>query len=62
VSGSPFSTAVPAQHARGAHWVHPQLVGEVTFTEWTTGRVLRHPRTSPLSTPGRDRRSVAKAP
>jgi bifunctional non-homologous end joining protein LigD len=40
---SPFGAAVPAQHARGAQWVHPRLVGEVTFTEWTSGRVLRHP-------------------
>jgi bifunctional non-homologous end joining protein LigD len=40
---SPFGTAVPAQHARGAHWVHPQLVGEVAFTEWTADKVLRHP-------------------
>jgi bifunctional non-homologous end joining protein LigD len=40
---TPFSTAVPAQQARGAHWVYPRLVGEVAFTEWTTGRMLRHP-------------------
>jgi bifunctional non-homologous end joining protein LigD len=40
---SPFGTAVPAQQARGVHWVHPRLVGEVAFTEWTTDRVLRHP-------------------
>lgn len=40
---SPFGTAVPAQHARGAHWVQPRLVGEVAFTEWTSDKVLRHP-------------------
>ena len=40
---SPFGTAVPAQHARGAQWVHPRLVGEVSFTEWTSDKVLRHP-------------------
>jgi bifunctional non-homologous end joining protein LigD len=34
---------VPAPHARGAHWVHPRLVGEVAFTEWTSDKVLRHP-------------------
>jgi bifunctional non-homologous end joining protein LigD len=33
----------PAQHARGAQWVHPQLVGEVAFIEWTSDQVLRHP-------------------
>jgi bifunctional non-homologous end joining protein LigD len=40
---SPFGTAVPAPHARGAHWVQPRLVGEVAFTEWTSEKVLRHP-------------------
>jgi ATP dependent DNA ligase C terminal region len=40
---SPFSTIVRAQHARGTHWVHPQLVGKAAFTECTTDRVLRHP-------------------
>ena len=40
---SPFGTDVPAQHARGAQWVHPRLVGEVAFTEWTTDKVLRQP-------------------
>jgi len=40
---SPFGTAVPAPHARGAQWVHPRLVGEVSFTEWTSDKVLRHP-------------------
>jgi bifunctional non-homologous end joining protein LigD len=33
---------VPAADAADAHWVKPELVGEVEFTEWTpTGR-LRH--------------------
>ena len=40
---SPFGIAVPAQHARGAQWVQPRLVGEVAFTEWTSDRILRHP-------------------
>jgi bifunctional non-homologous end joining protein LigD len=40
---SPFGTAVPAPHARGAQWVQPRLVGEVAFTEWTADQVLRHP-------------------
>ncbi len=29
--------------ARGAHWVKPELVGEVVFTEWTNEGTLRHP-------------------
>jgi bifunctional non-homologous end joining protein LigD len=40
---SPFGMTVPAQHARGVQWVHPQLVGEVAFIEWTSDQVLRHP-------------------
>ena len=28
----------------GVHWVEPQLVAEVAFTEWTSDGKLRHPR------------------
>jgi DNA ligase D-like protein (predicted ligase) len=28
----------------GVHWVRPELVGEVAFTEWTRAGQLRHPR------------------
>jgi bifunctional non-homologous end joining protein LigD len=34
---------VPAADARGAHWVTPKLVGEVTYSEMTSGGRLRHP-------------------
>ncbi|MCC8249952.1 non-homologous end-joining DNA ligase [Saccharothrix sp. NEAU-S10] len=39
---SPFVDAVPADHARRAHWVRPELVGEVEYRAWTTDRRLRH--------------------
>lgn len=39
---SPFLD-VPRPDARLAHWVAPQLVGEVAFTEWTGDGRLRHP-------------------
>jgi bifunctional non-homologous end joining protein LigD len=29
---------------RGAHWVEPELVGQIGFTEWTRDGRLRHPR------------------
>lgn len=29
---------------KGVHWVTPELVAEVGFTEWTDGGKLRHPR------------------
>jgi bifunctional non-homologous end joining protein LigD len=29
--------------ARGAHWVEPELVAEIAYTEWTSDGRLRHP-------------------
>ena len=40
---SPLGDGVPSADARGAHWVRPELVGEVRFTEWTRDGRLRHP-------------------
>ena len=40
---SPFSLDGPRPPARGAHWVKPELVAEVAFTEWTRDGLLRHP-------------------
>ena len=41
IDDSPFSgRGVP----RDAHWVRPEMVVEVGFTEWTTDGRLRHPR------------------
>jgi bifunctional non-homologous end joining protein LigD len=39
----PFATPLPRAELREAHWVEPQLVGEVVFTEWTGDGHLRHP-------------------
>lgn len=46
----PLATDTPpvADPPRGAagravHWVQPELVGEVAYTEWTTANSLRHP-------------------
>ena len=41
VRTSPFESRLPG--AAGAHWVRPELVGEVEFTEWTPDGRLRHP-------------------
>jgi bifunctional non-homologous end joining protein LigD len=38
---SPFATGTPV--GRGHHWVEPELVCEVRFTEWTDDGGLRHP-------------------
>jgi bifunctional non-homologous end joining protein LigD len=40
---SPFAPDGPRPPAQGAHWVKPELVTEVAFTEWTRDGLLRHP-------------------
>jgi len=40
---TPFANPPTGAEARRAHWVKPDLVGEVTFTEWTRDGTLRHP-------------------
>jgi bifunctional non-homologous end joining protein LigD len=40
---SPFAGPLPRDHARGARWVQPLLVGEVAYGEWTGDGILRHP-------------------
>jgi bifunctional non-homologous end joining protein LigD len=39
---SPFVGPVPLDQARRAHWVEPELVGEVEYRTWTTDGRLRH--------------------
>jgi bifunctional non-homologous end joining protein LigD len=39
----PTDVAPPRRERSGAHWVKPELVGEVRFTAWTRDGVLRHP-------------------
>lgn len=39
----PFASE-PAEAGHGVHWVTPELVGEIAFTEWTSDNRLRHPR------------------
>jgi len=34
---------VPREDARDAHWIRPERVGEVVYSELTTARRLRHP-------------------
>ena len=41
-SRTPFHNRVPGP-LRGVHWVRPELVAEIAFTEWTSDNVLRHP-------------------
>ena len=42
-AGQPLRSPLPAGEAASAHFVRPELVGEVAFGEWTTAGRLRHP-------------------
>jgi len=42
IDAPPFATIHPVP--RGSHWVKPELVAQVAFTEWTRDGRLRHPR------------------
>jgi bifunctional non-homologous end joining protein LigD len=42
-SERPFATDIPRRYDKGATWVEPTLVGEVSFSEWTTEGRMRHP-------------------
>jgi bifunctional non-homologous end joining protein LigD len=39
----PFVDPPTGAEGRRAHWVRPELVAEVSFTEWTRDGTLRHP-------------------
>ena len=38
-----FANPPRGYEAKGAHWVKPDLVAEVAFTEWSSDGALRHP-------------------
>ena len=42
VDDNPFAAVHPVP--RGTHWVKPELVAQIAFTEWTRDGRLRHPR------------------
>lgn len=43
VDKPPVANPPRGAEARRSHWVRPELVGEVAFTEWTREGILRHP-------------------
>jgi len=55
----PFADPV---RERTAHWVRPELVAQVAFTEWTRDGMLRHPRYLGLRTDKRPRDVVREEP
>lgn len=56
IGESPFSTQV---REKGAHWVRPNLVAQIGFTEWTRDGMARHPRFQGLRT-DKDARPVVR--
>jgi bifunctional non-homologous end joining protein LigD len=58
----PFSNPPRGAEARRAHWVKPELVAEVTFTEWTHDGTLRHPSFLGLRKDKRPRDVVREEP
>ncbi len=40
---SPFADFPPRSTPRGTHWVKPELVGQIEFSNWTDDGRLRHP-------------------
>lgn len=40
---SPFANHGRKRRLAGVHWIDPQLVCEIAFTEWTDEGILRHP-------------------
>jgi bifunctional non-homologous end joining protein LigD len=49
---SPFVTALTLEEQRGVHWVEPRLAVEVSYSNWTRDRRLRHPSFEGLREPG----------
>jgi bifunctional non-homologous end joining protein LigD len=47
---------------KDAHWVEPELVAEIGFTEWTADGLLRHPRFLGLRTDKRPKEVVREHP
>ena len=62
IDQSPFVNPPTGAEGRRAHWVKPDLVGEVTFTEWTRDGTLRHPSFQGLRQDKRARDVVREAP
>jgi bifunctional non-homologous end joining protein LigD len=57
--GEAVSPFADPPRLKGAHWVRPDLVAAVSFTEWTTDGRLRHPSFQALRT-DKDPRAVRR--
>ena len=57
----PFTSAPRGWLGKNAHWVRPELVAEVAFTEWTGDGKIRHPSFQGLRADKRARGGRARA-
>ena len=57
-----FANPPTGYEARGAHWVKPQLVAEIAFTEWTRDGTARHPSFQGLRADKKPRDVVLELP
>jgi bifunctional non-homologous end joining protein LigD len=62
MSTAPFIPPPPGSLGRKAHWVKPNLVCEVVFTEWTTDGKIRHPSFQGLRGDKKPREIVQEKP
>lgn len=58
----PFVNPPRGAEARRSHWVEPELVAEVRFTEWTADGTLRHPSFQGLREDKKAREVVRERP
>ena len=43
-SPEPPFASVPRDYVRGSRWAEPRLVAEIAYSNWTSDRVMRHPK------------------
>ena len=61
-STPPFANPPRGYAAKGAHWIRPDLVAEIAFTEWSRDGALRHPSFQGLRLDKKAREVVRERP
>jgi len=61
IARCPFAQR-PQKHVRDSHWISPQLVAQVRFSEWTEDGRMRHPAFLGLRTDKKPRECIREIP